>query len=45
MIVRTTYDIQTQQKVYAILTPQGTAKYLTTSITEAIKLSQQNETV
>ena len=40
MTIRFTYDIHTQQPVYAILTPQGQTLYLTTSITQAIKLSQ-----
>ena len=43
MIIRFTYDIHTQQPVYAITTPQGQTKYLTTSITQAIKLSQNNK--
>jgi hypothetical protein len=41
MIIRFTYDIHTQQPVYAICTSNGDCKYLTTSITDAIKLSQQ----
>ena len=43
MTIRFTYDIHTQQPVYAITTPQGQTKYLTTSITQAIKLSQNNK--
>jgi hypothetical protein len=43
MTIRFTYDIHTQQPVYAITTSQGETKYLTTSITEAIKLSQLND--
>ena len=42
MIIRFTQDIQTQQTVYAVCTSTGTCKYLTTSITDAIKLSQKN---
>ena len=42
MTIRFTYDIKTQQKVYAVCTPTGDCKYLTTSITDAIKLCQQN---
>jgi hypothetical protein len=41
MIIRFTYDIHTQHPVYAICTSDGDCKYLTTSITDAIKLSQQ----
>lgn len=40
MTIRFTQDIKTQQTVYAIVNSQGQAKYLTTSITEAIKLAQ-----
>jgi hypothetical protein len=42
MTTRFTYDIQTQQLVYAIVDKDGVCKYLTTSITDAIKLTQQN---
>lgn len=42
MTIRFTYDINTQQKVYAVCTSTGDCKYLTTSITDAIKLIQQN---
>ena len=42
MTTRFTYDIQTQQLVYAIVDKDGTCVYLTTSITDAIKLTQQN---
>ena len=42
MTIRFTYDINTQQKVYAVCTSTGVCKYLTTSITDAIKLIQQN---
>ena len=42
MTTRFTYDIQTQQLVYAIVDKDGVCKYLTTSITDAIKLTQLN---
>jgi len=42
MTTRFTYDIQTQQLVYAIVDKDGVCKYLTTSITDAIRLTQQN---
>jgi hypothetical protein len=42
MTTRFTYDIQTQQLVYAIVDKNGVCKYLTTSITDAIKLTQLN---
>ena len=42
MTIRFTYDINTQQLVYAVCTSSGDCKYLTTSITDAIKLIQQN---
>jgi len=42
MMIRFTYDIHTQQPVYAICNANGDCEYLTTSITEAIKLTQQN---
>jgi hypothetical protein len=42
MTIRFTYDIQTQQLVYAVCNTNGDCKYLTTSITDAIKLIQQN---
>lgn len=42
MLIRFTQDIHTQQPVYAICTSNGTCKYLTTSITQAIQLSQTN---
>lgn len=40
MIIKYTFDIQTKQPVYAICSPDGTAKYLTTSIIRAINLTQ-----
>jgi hypothetical protein len=40
MIIKYTFDIKTQQPVYAICSPDGTAKYLTTSITRAINFLQ-----
>lgn len=42
MTIRFTYDINTQQKVYAVCNTNGDCKYLTTSVTDAIKLIQQN---
>ena len=42
MTIRFTYDINTQQKVYAVCNHNGECKYITTSITDAIKLCQQN---
>ena len=43
MTIRFTYDIHTQQPVYALTNAQGQTLYLTTSITQAIKLSQNNK--
>lgn len=44
MIIRYTFDIQTQQPVYAICEAStGTCVTLTTSITTAIKLIQNNK--
>lgn len=40
MTIKYTFDINTQQPVYAICTPDGVCKYLTTSITKAIQLLQ-----
>lgn len=42
MTTRFTYDIKTQQLVYALVDKDGVCKYLTTSITDAIKLTQLN---
>jgi hypothetical protein len=42
MTTRFTYDIQTQQLVYALVDKDGTCVYLTTSIVDAIKLTQLN---
>ena len=42
MTIRFTYDINTQQKVYAVCNTNGECKFITTSITDAIKLTQQN---
>lgn len=40
-MIRFTQDIQTQQTVYVVCNSQGQALYLTTSITQAIKLIQK----
>jgi hypothetical protein len=45
MTIRFTYDIKTQQPVYAICTTDGDCKYLTTSITDAIKLIKKHQKV
>lgn len=40
MVIRYTKDIHTKKDVYVLCDFSGNAKYLTTSITKAIKLAQ-----